>query len=128
MGSIYTAVGGRAAEELVFDEITTGAGSDFRKATEIAKRMVCLYGMSDLGTAIYNQDSREFNYSEKTAAAIDENVQKILDQAYAKSMQLLKDNRDKLDKLANALLDKELMTAEEIYELLDIEPRTMHKL
>ena len=132
IGSIMAALGGRIAEELVFGKMSTGAYSDFQKATEIARSMVCHYGMSeDLGPIVYAQDPStpgEFTYSEHTAQKIDEAVRKIIDDCYVKATTVLRENRDKLDKLAEALLEKETMYAGEIYALLNITPREEHRL
>lgn len=128
IANIMSALGGRAAEELVFNKATTGAYSDFQAASSIVRDMVCNYGMgSDLGQVIYAQGQGDYVYSQKTAERIDAEVQRIMDECYANTMQLLKDNRDKLDLLAETLLEKETMYAEEIYELLGIEPRTQHR-
>lgn len=123
--SIEVALGGRIAEEIVFDDVTTGGYSDFKAATDIARRMVCLYGMSDkLGEIVY----KEGEYSEGTAAKIDEAVRDIIQRCHQSATRSLVDNRDKLDKLAHALLEKETMYAGEIYELLGLEPRQDFKL
>jgi len=127
MASIMIALAGRAAEEIVFDQLTTGSYSDFRSATDSARKMVCYYGMSDLGMTIYGQGSTDFDYSQKVAEQIDEQVNKILKDCYEKAKDILIKNRDKLDKLATALLEKETMFASEVYELLGIEPRVEHK-
>jgi cell division protease FtsH len=121
-------LGGRAAEELIFHKQTTGASSDFRSATDIVRSMVCDYGMSDLGTATYSQLHGEFTYSQSTAQRIDDEVQKILSACYAKTFENLTNNKEKLDMLALALLDKETLYASDIYTLLGIEPREDHKL
>jgi len=121
-------LGGRAAEELVFGSLMTGAYSDFRAATSIVRHMVCSYGMSDLGLAVYGQSHTDFDYSEKTAEQIDAEVAKILDECYKNTKKLLTKNRDKLDTLADDLLEKETLYAGDIYKLLDIEPREDHKL
>lgn len=125
--SIIVALAGRAAEELIFNRLMTGAYSDFVKATHIVKRMVCLYGMgpAELGTIVYNPDDRD--YSEKTNEKIDEAVRAIVLRCYEKTKQLLVANRDKLDMLAAALLEKETLYAAEIYQLLQITPRTDHR-
>jgi cell division protease FtsH len=122
------ALGGRAAEELVFNKITTGAGSDFQNATKIAHSMVCHYGMSDLGPVIYSSKHDSFEYSGKTAGMIDEEVRKILTTCYSRVIDMLKENREKLDKLAQRLLEKETLYAHEVYELLDLEPRADHTI
>ncbi|KKP29822.1 MAG: ATP-dependent zinc metalloprotease FtsH [candidate division TM6 bacterium GW2011_GWF2_30_66] len=127
LASIAIALGGRAAEDLVFNKITTGAYSDFKVATDMARDMVCYYGMSDLGIAVYRQGDADFAYSQKTAEKIDEQVNKILDESYNRAKDILQQNRDKLDKLAEALLARETMFAGEVYELLGVEPRIEHK-
>lgn len=126
---IMVCLGGRVAEELVFNVLGTGASNDFEKATEIARRMVCSYGMSqELGPVVYKQQNGEYTYSQKTAERIDAEVQKLLEQSYQKVKELLTQHRDKLDKLANLLFDKETLFAHEIYQLLGIEPRQDFKL
>lgn len=127
IASIISAMGGRAAEQLVFNELGTGASSDFSYATGLARRMVCSYGMTDeLGPVMYA--SRDFEYSQKTAEKIDETVQKILESGMKEALDLLSTNREKLNALATALLEKETMYASEIYALLGIEPREDFKL
>lgn len=127
LATIKRSLGGRAAEQLVFNKVTTGAYSDFVTATDIARTMVCSYGMSkELGSVIYNQGG-SFEYSQKTAERIDAEVQRILDECAEQAMQLLIDNRDKLELLATTLLEKETLFAGEIYELLGITPREEHK-
>jgi cell division protease FtsH len=128
VASIDSSLGGRIAEELVFGKLTTGAYSDFRAATEIARKMVCYYGMSDsLGSVVYGQQQGDYMYSQSTAEKIDQEVQKILNESYNRTTSLLKTNRDKLDALANALLAKETLHASEVYELLGLAPRQDHK-
>ncbi len=128
IGDIMVSLGGKAAEEVVFNTTTTGAFSDLRAATNKARNMVCHYGMSEkLGTAIYVREHGEPTYSSKTAYLIDEEVKRILDESYVRTLELLKTNRDKLDLLATALLEKETMYAGEVYALLGIEPREEHK-
>ncbi len=125
LANIAAALGGRAAEELVFNELSTGAYSDFQAATETARAMVCQYGMTDaLGKRVYlDTYDAKGGYSQKTFEKIDNEITRILDEQYDRVMVLLKEHRDKLDKLSEALLDKETMYAAEIYELLGIEPR-----
>lgn len=127
LSQVVTLLGGRAAEELIFGKSTTGAYSDFVRATEITRNMVCTFGMSDLGPIVYNQQSGDFAYSQKMAERIDQEVQKIIESCYAKAEKLLKENRDKLDLLAQELLQKETLYAAEIYELLGIEPRADYR-
>jgi len=121
-------LGGRAAEELIFDTVTTGASSDFKYASDIARMMVCNYGMSDLGHVIYGQSYYDFRYSEKTSEQIDKEVNKIMKSSYDETKKLLQDNHKKLDLLAKTLLEKETMYASEVYKLLGVEPREDHKL
>ena len=129
LAEIAVCLGGRIAEELEFGHLTTGAYSDFRAATDIARKMVCSYGMSEkLGNIVYGQTrglngSTEFSYSEKTAEEIDSEVQRITKDCYEKANKLIIDNKDKLSKLAIELLDKETLFAADIYKLLDITPR-----
>ncbi len=117
-------LGGRVAEEITFSKITTGAYSDCANATNTVRLMVCSYGMSEkLGFVVYAQGRDAFVYSQETAKLIDDEVLKIMNQCYKDTKKLLLDNKDKLEKLANALLEKETMHASEIYELLGITPR-----
>jgi cell division protease FtsH len=126
--SVMSALGGRVAEEIVFGSLTTGAYSDFQAANRIVRNMVTKYGMSpELGTIIYSQHHGEFEYSQKTAEKIDAEVQRLTALYHEQTRQLLEANRDKLELLANALIEKETLQAEEIYELLDITPRQAHK-
>lgn len=125
LANIASSMAGQAAEELVFGEISTGAHSDFKGATEIARSMVCYYGMSDkLGKRVYMDSyERKGGYSEKTYEMIDSEITRILNEQYALATKMLQENRDKLNTLATALLDRETMYAAEIYELLGIAPR-----
>jgi len=126
---------GRASEEIVFKDITTGAYSDLQIATEIAQNMVTKFGMSEkLGNLIYGKRDeniflgrdlfQEKNYSEETAKVIDEEVKKIIDSCYKKSKELLVSNREKLEKLAERLIEKEVLDSAEVKELIksDITP------
>jgi cell division protease FtsH len=129
LASIASALGGRAAEELVFESATTGAYSDFQVASQIARAMVCNYGMSlEIGPIVYGQSNQDFVYSQKTAEQLDTEVKNIIDTCYKQACDLLRANRDKLDALSLALLEKETMYAGEIYTLLGIESRAEHKL
>lgn len=124
---IKVLLGGRAAEEVVFNEIGSGAQNDFVQATAIARHMVCNLGMSPaLGMVAYSQDGN-YKHSGATAQMIDSEVRRIIAEAYVDVLKLLRDNRDKLDKIAHILLEKETAHASEIYELLDIKPRTEHR-
>jgi cell division protease FtsH len=126
--SVMSALGGRVAEEIIFNKLTTGAYSDFQAANRIVRNMVTKYGMSpELGQIIYSQQHGDFEYSQKTAEKIDAEVQRLTALYHQKTRELLEANRDKLDTLAGALLEKETLMAEEIYTLLGITPRAMHK-
>ncbi len=121
--------GGRVAEELVLGHMTTGAGDDIEKATELARRMVCEWGMSDhLGPMTFGKKEeqiflgRDFtqikDYSEKTALEIDMEVRRIIGNAYDRAKHLLVENREILDKMADVLLEKEVLDAAEIDEII----------
>ncbi|MBA3954206.1 ATP-dependent metallopeptidase FtsH/Yme1/Tma family protein [Candidatus Dependentiae bacterium] len=128
VGDIMAALGGRAAEELVFNKLATGASSDFARATEIAQQMVRFYGMSKtLGLVAYTPQG-PYGYSEETARLIDHEIRSIMQECYDKVLVLLADNKDKLYKLAEMLLEKETLYADEIYELLDIPARASFRL
>ena len=124
-------LGGRIAEEVIFDEISTGAQNDLEKVTEIAYNMVTVYGMSDkLGNLSYFESNNPYyggpgidkKYSEHTARLIDEEVHTIIDQAQQKVREILTDNRDKLEMLAQELLDKEVLHYRKIEEILGKRP------
>ena len=118
-------LGGRIAEEIVFNHLSTGAHNDFEKVTDLARRMVCQYGMSEaLGPLVYGRSTGEVflgrdyheekNYSEQTAIQIDNEIRSIVQGCYDRARKLLEDNRDKLDSLAQELMKREVMDAEEI--------------
>ncbi|MBO7601361.1 MAG: ATP-dependent zinc metalloprotease FtsH [Lachnospiraceae bacterium] len=118
-------VGGRAAEEIVFDSVTTGAANDIEKATTIARNMVTMYGMSKRFGLIglesveskYLEGRTVLNCSEVTAAQIDEEVMKILKDSYEEALRLLRENREILDKIAAYLIEKETITGKEFMEI-----------
>ena len=118
-------VGGRAAEEIVFDTVTTGAANDIEKATNIARSMVTQYGMSKKFGLIglesvesrYLDGHTVMNCSDETATLIDEEVMKILKDSYKQAKKLLKENRDLLDKLAEYLIEKETITGKEFMKI-----------
>ena len=125
-------LGGRAAEEIVFRDITTGASNDIDRASQTARDMVARYGMSKkLGTISYLSDDEVFiggsygktkSYSEQVAGAIDEEVKAVIDSAYDRCIQLLTENRDKLDAVAEFLLKNENMTGDEFRAIMDAAP------
>lgn len=115
------ALGGRASEDIVFDEVSTGALSDLEKITKQAYAMVSVYGLNDsIGNISFYDSSGQSEYSfqkpysEKTAELIDQEVKKIVDEAYERTKKILVDNREKLDKLAHLLLDKEVIFKEDM--------------
>ena len=120
---------GRIAENIFIGKTTTGAANDFEKATEIARKMVCQWGMSDLGPLTFGErDDLIFlgrdlamnkNFSERTAEYIDDEVKKIVTRSYSRAQVLVEANKDKLEKIAQALLEKEILTNEEINALID---------
>jgi cell division protease FtsH len=122
-------LGGRVAEILFLDKITTGAANDFERGTDIARKMVCQYGMSDLGTVTFGErDDLIFlgkelamhkNFSEKTSELIDKEVKKIIDRNYARAEEILKNNKTTLIKIAEALLEREILDSREIKTLLE---------
>lgn len=121
---IQVSLGGRIAEEIQFGVVGTGASNDFEKASNIARNMVCVYGMTDaLGPINYTQQNNSFGYSQKTAELIDAEVHVIINSAYQKTRALLTTNKDKLDTLAMALLEKETLDKEETYLLLGLQPK-----
>ena len=122
--NIVSLLGGRVSESLVLGDISTGASNDIERATKIAKAMVTKYGMSDrIGTITLGSDQEEVflgrdfaqekSYSEETAGIIDEEIKIIIDKAYERAEKILKDNREKLDRVAEILIEKEKITGEE---------------
>jgi cell division protease FtsH len=133
LAMIKRAMGGRAAEELVFDHLSTGAENDLRQATEMARKMICKYGMSDrIGPVSYGDDDhdvflgRDFvmrkDYSEKKAEEIDEEISLTLRNLYVEAKGLLEDNRAILDRITEALLERETLDARDLKALLAGEP------
>ena len=126
---ITYALGGRAAEKLIFNHYTTGAGNDIEKATNIARKMVCEWGMSDkLGPLSYGAKEEEIflgreiqrhrDYSEKTAIDIDEEIREIVNSSMVRAEKILNDNIDILHKLSKELLEREILDSEEIDKLI----------
>ena len=129
LNQVCCAMGGRAAEEIEIGDVTSGAAGDIRMATNIARSMVCDWGMSELGMISFGdkQDqvflgkelSRAQNYSEETARKIDSAIKEIIDQQYERAKQLLTDHIDALHASANALLEFETIEGKHIHEILD---------
>ena len=126
---ITSLLAGRIAEQMVFNQMTTGAHDDFRKATAIARAMVTEYGMSSLGPVQYERNSSQVflgrdymsdkNFSDQVALEIDNEVRKIINECYEQGEQILKDNRQLLDLLAKHLVEIETLTKEDIDELVN---------
>ena len=129
--TIVSLLGGRVAEALILDDVSTGASNDIERATKMARSMVTVYGMSDrLGTIMFDGDQGEVflgrdlaqskTYSEETAAIIDEEVKRIIDTAYDKAKKILSSNIDKLHIVAGILLEKEKIDGEEFDKVFEV--------
>jgi cell division protease FtsH len=141
IGSLAMFFGGRVAEEIIFgaDKVTTGAGNDIERATGLARRMVTQFGMSEVigPLAVGDKEQeiflgREFaqrrEVSERTAQMVDTEVKRLIDEAYARAMQIISENRELLDRIATALLDRETIDREDLDRLvknLPLPPRTL---
>lgn len=128
--NIIVSLGGRVAEELIFDDVTTGASNDIKQATQMAKNMVTKYGFSKaIGMVHYGDDDEEVfigrdlahtkGFSDATAKAIDDEVKKIIDECYEKAVKILKDNEQILHKCANLLIENERIGREEFENLFE---------
>jgi cell division protease FtsH len=135
LSNITMALAGRISEEIKFGDVTTGASNDFQKATELARRMVTQYGMSDtLGPIQYGRGhhqvflGRDFgeerNYSEEIASKIDVEVRRIIDDCYSHAKQLLMDNWDKVERMVASLLEHETVETDEVAAILTDRPYT----
>jgi cell division protease FtsH len=122
-------MGGRLAEEIFLNQMSTGAGNDIERATELARQMVCEWGMSDLGPLTFGKKEEQIflgreiaqhrDYSEDTAIKIDQEVRKLVNNGYSVARQILSDNKETLVKIANALIEREVLDASEIKLLVD---------
>jgi cell division protease FtsH len=133
LSMIAVLFGGRIAEELFMHQMTTGASNDFERATELARRMVTQWGMSDeLGTMVYGENEGEIflgrsiqthkNVSEATMQKVDAEIRRIIDKQYGVARQLLESNRDKVEAMAAALLEFETLDAEQISDIMSGKP------
>jgi cell division protease FtsH len=131
INNIKILLGGRAAEELILNEFTTGSGNDIERATNLARKMVCEWGMSDvMGPLSYGKKEeqiflgREFathkDYSEETAQRIDEEITRLVSDSYEKAKQLLSDHIDILNRIALELLEKEVLNTTELDEIIQM--------
>jgi cell division protease FtsH len=127
------ALGGRLAEEIKFKDVTTGASNDFEKATELARRMVTQYGMSEtLGPIQYGRGNHqvflgrdlgeERNYSEEIASKIDAEVRRIIETCYDRGRRILTENWEKVERMVASLLEYETVEAEEVKSILEGRP------
>jgi cell division protease FtsH len=133
LAMIKHAMGGRAAEKMVFDHLSTGAANDLRQATQLAREMVCKYGMSEaIGPVSYDEEGTEVflgrdfathkSYSEKTAEEIDAAVAGMLNELYEGARLLLLENRDVLDQIADALLERETLDGADLERIIAGKP------
>ena len=133
MSRIAVLFGGRIAEELFMDQMTTGASNDFERATQMARDMVTRYGMSDaLGPMVYGENEGEVflgrsvtthkNMSETTMQQVDAEIRRIIDQQYALARKLLEENRDKVEAMTAALLEMETIDADQINDIMEGKP------
>jgi cell division protease FtsH len=131
-GQLAIMMGGRLAEELFLGTMTTGAGNDIEQATDLARKMVCQFGMSSLGPLTFGKQEEQIflgreiaqhrDYSESTAVAIDEEVRKFITHGYERAKNILTENRDALIRIAEALLERESLDATEIKMLIAGQP------
>jgi cell division protease FtsH len=131
--NIAVLFGGRIAEELFMNQMTTGASNDFERATDIARRMVTQWGMTDaLGPMVYGENEGEVflgrsvtthkNVSEATMQQVDAEIRRIIDQQYALARRLIEENSDKIEAMAKALLEWETLDAEQINDIMSGKP------
>ncbi|MDY0383537.1 ATP-dependent zinc metalloprotease FtsH [Trichlorobacter sp.] len=129
LGRIAVLMGGRAAEELIFKTFTTGAGNDIERATEMARKMVCEWGMSDrMGPVSFGKKDESIflgremamhkNFSEETAEKIDEEIKRIVDESYSRALTILQENEQILHNLSNCLVEKENLTGAEVDDII----------
>ncbi len=133
LNTISVLFGGRIAEEVFMNQMTTGASNDFERATQIARDMVTRYGMTDeLGPMVYAENegevflgrsiTKQVNVSEQTMQKVDHEIRKIIDEQYALARQLIEDNKDKMHAMAKALLEWETIDAEQIEDIMGDKP------
>ena len=133
LDTIAVLFGGRIAEEIFMHQMTTGASNDFERATDMARRMVTQWGMSDaLGTMVYGENDGEVflgrsvtthkNVSESTMQKVDEEIRRIIDQQYALARKLIEENSDKIEAMAHALLEWETLDADQLDDIMEGKP------
>ncbi len=139
MDEMVVLLAGRVAEEMVFDDMNSGASNDIQRATKIARMMVCTFGMNDKIGPVHYGDRHEHihvrvdaepadTYSQETAREIDVEVKKLVNDALRRCQDIMTTNRDQLEKLSLTLLERETLTAEEAYTLLGMEPRKQEEI
>jgi cell division protease FtsH len=127
--SLAGLMGGRIAEEIFMHHLTTGAGNDIERATETARKMVCEWGMSELGPLSFGKKEEQIflgreiaqhrDYSEATAVRIDEEVRRIVGKAYDRARKIIEERSDALERIAKALLEREVLDGDEIRALIE---------
>ena len=132
INNIKVLMGGRVAEELALNHITTGAGNDIERATEMARKMVCEWGMGNMGPVSFGKKEEHIflgremaenrNFSEQTAVEIDTEIKDIVHNAYTEAKKIVSEHRQELEALANALLDRESINGTEVDKIIGIEP------
>ena len=133
MSRIAVLFGGRIAEEIFMNQMTTGASNDFERATQLARDMVTRYGMSDaLGTMVYAENegevflgrsvTRQTNVSEETMRKVDAEIRRIIDEQYTLARKLIEENRDKVEAMTKALLEVETIDADQIKDIMEGRP------
>jgi cell division protease FtsH len=138
LDTIAVLFGGRIAEEIFMHQMTTGASNDFERATDMARRMVTQWGMSEaLGTMVYGENEGEVflgrsvtthkNVSEATMQKVDEEIRRIIDQQYGLARKLIEENSDKIEAMAHALLEWETLDAEQLDDIMDGKPPRVPK-
>jgi cell division protease FtsH len=135
ISNLAVLLGGRAAEELALDTVTTGAGNDIERATELARKMVCEWGMSEMGPLSFGKHDEQIflgreisqhrDYSEETARAIDKEVYRLVSEAHQKARSLIKENEETLHKLAEALLVEETLDSDAVESIVTGKPRKL---
>jgi len=133
LNNIAVLMGGRVAEEVALNHLTTGAGNDIERATEMARKMVCEWGMGKMGPVSFGKKEEHIflgremaqnrDFSEQTAIEIDTEIKEIVHNAYEKANALMQEHREALDKIAAALLERESLSGVEIDELIGLEPK-----
>ena len=129
---VVQALGGRAAEELIFGEITSGASNDLEQVTKMVRRMITEFGMSDLGPMTFGNRidnpflgrdlSRDRSFSEEVASHIDREISKVVQESYQRAISMLREHRTQLEDIARALLDRETVTSEELTQIVEGKP------